>query len=108
MVRQVTPTAVAAMIARGDPLLLVDVRQPEEYAFCHLAGSVLIPIGELTVRATEMDPNPGTLVVVVCHHGVRSYKAAAFLAQAGVENVASLAGGVEAWSLTVDAGLPRY
>ncbi len=108
MVRQVTPPAVAAMMARGDAVLLVDVRQPEEYAFCHLPGSVLIPIGELTVRATEIDPAPGTLVVVVCHHGVRSYKAAAFLAQAGVENVASLAGGVEAWSLTVDAGLPRY
>lgn len=108
MVRQVTAPAVAAMLGRGDPVLLVDVRQPEEYAFCHLPGSVLIPLGELAVRATEIDPDPGTLVVVVCHHGVRSYKAAAFLQQAGVDNVVSLAGGVEAWSLAVDPALPRY
>ena len=107
-VRQMTPRAVADAIAAGGPVLLIDVRQPDEFAVCRLPGSVLIPLGELAVRAGEIQPEPGTLVVCVCHHGVRSYKAAAFLQQTGLDDVVSLAGGVEAWSLTVDPALPRY
>ena len=108
-VRQVSAPAVAAALAAGDPVLLVDVRQPAEVAICTLPGpTAFIPLGELAVRAGEIDPAPGTLVVCVCHHGVRSYKAAAFLAQAGVENVASLYGGTEAWSLSVDPAVRRY
>ena len=108
MMREVTAPELAARLEAGEPTLLVDVRQPEEHALGVLPGSVLIPLGELAVRAGEIDPPAGTLVVTVCHHGVRSYKAAAYLMHVGVEGVASLAGGVEAWSLQVDPGLPRY
>jgi adenylyltransferase/sulfurtransferase len=53
-------------------------------------------------------PPAGALVVVYCHHGVRSLRGAALLRQAGHENVASLAGGIDAWSLYVDPAVPRY
>ena len=108
MVRELTPSELAARLKAGEPTLLVDVRQPEEHAIGVIPGSVRMPLGELPVRAGEIDPPAGTLVVAICHHGVRSYKAAMYLKQVGVEDVASLAGGVEAWSLQVDAGLPRY
>src|SRR5205807_1937747 len=48
------------------------------------------------------------LVVVYCHHGVRSISGAAILAQAGFPNVASLVGGIDYWSLAVDPAVPRY
>ena len=108
MVRRLSANDLKAMRDRGDPLTLIDVRQPEEYALARIAGGTLIPMMELPVRLGEIQPDDGTPVVVYCHHGVRSLKAAYFLAQSGLEIVASLDGGIEAWSLLVDAGVPRY
>ena len=108
MVRRISAVELNALRAGGGPLTLIDVRQPEEDAFARIEGGVLIPLMELPVRLGEIQPADGTPVVVYCHHGVRSLKAAYFLAQSGVENVASLDGGIEAWSLTVDPGVPRY
>ena len=108
MVRRISAVELKAMRDRGDPVTLIDVRQPEEYAIARIGGGVLIPMMELPVRLGEIKPEDGTPVVVYCHHGVRSLKAAYYLAQSGLDNVASLEGGIEAWSLTVDAGVPRY
>jgi rhodanese-related sulfurtransferase len=107
MVPQIQPTDVKRLLDTGEAVVLLDVRQPEENAFCALPGSVLIPLGELSARVTELAPTH-ELVVVYCHHGIRSISGAAILAQAGFPNVASLAGGIDRWSLTVDAGVPRY
>lgn len=48
------------------------------------------------------------LCVVYCHHGVRSLNVAAWLRQQGLDNVRSLAGGIDGWSLLIDPSLPRY
>ncbi|MBN9121809.1 MAG: hypothetical protein J0I06_22155 [Planctomycetes bacterium] len=106
MIAQIQPAELKALIDSGRPVLLVDVRQPEEHVFCALPGSVLIPLGELMGRVEEVQPE-GALVVVYCHHGVRSLSGAAILRRAGIE-AASLAGGIDRWSLTVDPGVPRY
>src|SRR5688572_12682439 len=98
MVSQIHPTDLKAMLDAGAPVTLLDVRQPEEHAYCALPGSVLIPLGELHARAGEVEPGD-SLVVVYCHHGVRSLSGAAVLRAAGVPNVASLAGGIDLWSL---------
>ncbi len=108
MVRRISVTDLKAMRDCGEPLTLIDVRQPEEYALARISGGVLIPMMELPVRLGEIQPDDGTPVVVYCHHGVRSLKAAYFLAQSGLEHVASLDGGIEAWSVLVDPGVPRY
>lgn len=107
MVAQIQPQDLKGMLDAGAPVLLVDVRQPEEHVYCNLPGSLLIPLGELKARVQEIEPGEA-LVVVYCHHGVRSLSGAAILAQAGIPNVASLAGGIDRWSLTVDPGVPRY
>jgi rhodanese-related sulfurtransferase len=106
MIPQIQPTDVKKMLDAGQPVLLLDVREPEEYAYCALAGSVLIPLGELAARVEEVQPE-GATVVVYCHHGVRSLSGAAILHRAGIEAV-SLAGGIDRWSLTVDVNVPRY
>jgi rhodanese-related sulfurtransferase len=106
MVPQIQPTELKKMLDSGAPVLLLDVRQPEEHAYCALPGSVLIPLGELMGRVEEVRPE-GATVVVYCHHGVRSLSGAAILRSAGIEAV-SLAGGIDRWALAVDANVPRY
>ena len=107
MIPQIQPAELKALLDSGRPVLLLDVRQPEEHAFCALPGSVLIPLGELMSRVAEVQPEEETLVVVYCHHGVRSLSGAAILQRAGIE-AASLAGGIDRWSLTLDPATPRY
>jgi rhodanese-related sulfurtransferase len=106
MIPQIQPTELKQMLDAGQPVLLLDVREPEEHAYCALPGSVLIPLGQLPARVEEVQAE-GATVVVYCHHGVRSLSGAAILRRAGVE-AASLAGGIDRWSLTVDASVPRY
>jgi len=106
MIPQIQPTDLKKLLDAGAPVLLVDVRQPEEHAYCALPGSVLIPLGELAARVGEVEPGEAT-VVVYCHHGVRSLSGAALLRRAGIE-ASSLAGGIDRWAQTVDPGVPRY
>lgn len=87
-------------------ITVLDVRQPEEIAIAAIAGTVNIPMNELPARLGELDPKAP--VVVMCHHGMRSEMAARFLEKNGFTNVTNLVGGIDAWSLTVDANVPRY
>jgi rhodanese-related sulfurtransferase len=107
MIPQISPLELKRWLDAGQPVFLLDVRQPEEHAYCALPGSVLIPLGELPTRLEELEPAAGATVVVYCHHGVRSLSGAAILRQAGIDAV-SLAGGIDRWSLTVDPSVPRY
>jgi rhodanese-related sulfurtransferase len=97
---------VKGRLDRGEDLVLLDVREPDEYAFCAIGGSVHIPLREVPGRMGELDRERE--IVVVCHHGIRSFQAAAFLRARGFDNVYNLAGGIDAWSVTVDPAVPRY
>jgi len=97
---------VKARLDLGEKLLLLDVREPAEVAFCALPGSVHIPLHEVPRRMGELDPERE--IVVVCHHGTRSFQACVFLRARGFDNVYNLDGGIDAWSLTVDPTVPRY
>jgi rhodanese-related sulfurtransferase len=108
LIAQITPRQLADKLAAGEPVYLLDVRQPDEHAYAALPGSTLIPLGELSARVGEVVPPPGALVVVYCHHGVRSLTGAALVGQAGVGPAASLAGGIDAWSRLIDPSVPRY
>jgi rhodanese-related sulfurtransferase len=108
MPKEITGRALKDRLSAGEPTLLLDVRQPWEFARAKLAGSVLIPLGELAHRTDELAPPGGALVVTVCHHGVRSLTAAAILEAQGLGPVVSLAGGIDAWSRDIDPDVPRY
>ena len=106
--RQIDVRQLAAKLQANEPVYLLDVRQPWEYETAALPGSTLIPLGELPRRAAEVNPPPGALLVVYCHHGVRSLSAAVLLERLGFRDVVSLAGGIDAWSGLIDPTLPRY
>ncbi len=107
-IAELSAAAVHAMQARDDDFLLLDVREPDEFMRARLEGSKLIPLGELEDRLAEIRDWKERPVVVHCHHGGRSAKACKLLGDAGFNRVTNLTGGIEAWSLTVDADIPRY
>lgn len=108
MAREITVQQLHELRLARQPAYLVDVRQPEEHEIVCFDGDLLIPLAELPARVGEIAPPEGTPVVIYCHHGVRSRMAANFLEQHGVENVWSLAGGIDAWSRQIDSSFPRY
>lgn len=108
MIQQITVLELQRRLAAGEPTYLLDVRLPWEHDVAHLAEDALVPLQELQERFDEVQPPAGALVVCFCHHGVRSLHAAAFLQGQGVGPVASLQGGIEAWSSEVDPAVPRY
>jgi rhodanese-related sulfurtransferase len=103
---QISVQEVNARLARGEQLLLVDVREPREYDVCRLPGATLIPLGSLPANLNKLlDADD---VVLYCHHGMRSLDAAVWLRQQGVASAKSMAGGIERWSTEIDASVPRY
>ncbi|GAB3836363.1 rhodanese-like domain-containing protein [Hymenobacter jeollabukensis] len=104
---ELTPEQLRDRLAAGETLQLVDVRQPEEFEYCRIAGSQLIPLGELARRTDEISPEQP--VVLICHHGVRSMQALAYLQHRhGLQNLLNLRGGIHAWSVKVDPQVPVY
>ena len=108
MIHEIDVLQLADRQAKGLPVYLLDVRQPWENEAVALPGSHLIPIDQLIQRSSEINPPDDALIVVYCHHGIRSRSGAALLGQLGFRNLASLAGGIDAWSLHVDPSVPRY
>lgn len=105
--RHMGPTQLQAWLAAASgPALLLDVRETWEYERCRLDGSRLIPLSQLPARIGELDQSRTT--VVICHHGVRSLRAAAYLEHCGFEDVVNLSGGIDAWARTVDRGMAVY
>ena len=104
--RPLSPPDLQERLQRGDELVLLDVRERDEVEICSLAGITHVPLGELSVRHAELDPDAET--VCICHHGVRSAHAAAALAQLGFEALWNLSGGIDRWAREVEPGMPRY
>ncbi len=97
-----------ARLDRGEDLLLLDVRNPDEFEKASLPAARLLPLAELGERIEELAEWRARPVVVHCHHGGRSAEACRLLIDSGFELVENLDGGIEAWSLTVDGSVPRY
>ncbi len=103
-----SPTEVASRLRSASPPHLLDVRQPDEHAFVSLPDSKLIPLGELSARADELEDWKDEEIVVYCHHGVRSLHAISHLHALGFTRLFNLAGGIDRWTSEVQPALPRY
>jgi sulfur-carrier protein adenylyltransferase/sulfurtransferase len=103
---EISPKALKAQLAKGDELVILDVRNPEEAEISRIDGSVLIPLGELPQRVAELDT--ADRIVVHCRMGGRSAKAVEFLRSVGFRKVKNLVGGINAWAEDVDATLAKY
>ncbi|MCC6659646.1 MAG: rhodanese [Phycisphaerales bacterium] len=110
---EVTPRRARAMV-REFPAqaVLIDCRTPDEARVARIAEATLVPLSEIESRAeeiAEMAKEAGDAQVIVhCHHGGRSMKAALALRARGLKEVFSMAGGIDLWSLAVDPAVPRY
>jgi rhodanese-related sulfurtransferase len=104
---EITPQELQRRQAAGGKVRLVDVREPWEYQTARLEGAELIPMGDVPAALPQLEAIEEP-VVVYCHHGVRSLRVAAWLRNQGLEEVQSLAGGIDRWSLEIDPAIPRY
>jgi len=102
---EITPRETAALLM-GGKIKLLDVRTPEEYAIASVRGSTLVD----QALAQEIMQNwpKETAIVTMCHHGMRSLDAAAYLRGHGFANAKSMSGGIDAWALEIDSSVPRY
>ena len=111
MITQIQPQALKAWIdAQSEPVTLLDCREmwelqtasvtPDGFTIKH------IPMNDTPSRIAEL--NRDMPIAVLCHHGSRSQRVAMFLEQNGFSHVVNLAGGIAAWSHTVDARVPQY
>jgi rhodanese-related sulfurtransferase len=105
-VGQIGPRELAKRLPQPDTPLLLDVREPGEWQFCHIAGALHLPMNQLAQRLGELDHERE--MIVYCHHGIRSQLAAKFLSEQGFKRVHNLVGGIDAWSIDVDPNMPRY
>lgn len=101
----VTPEQLQREIASPASPVLIDVREPMEFAINRLPQAVLIPLGRLADQLTELDSTRD--YVVYCHHGIRSLQAVEFLRAAGFR-ARNLEGGITNWIDRVDPLMPRY
>lgn len=106
---EVTPQDVKQRLADGEPLALIDVREPDEFALTRIVGSELMPMGTIPAQLQRLEGLADERVLtIICHHGVRSLQVVSWLRARGVENCFSLAGGIDRWSREVDPAVPRY
>ena len=113
MIPQIRPAGLAAWIQQqpaGSTPVVLDVREPWEVQTASVKPEgfslVAIPMNEVPARMEELDREQP--IAVLCHHGARSQRVAVFLAGNGFDNLANIAGGIEAWSGELDPAVPRY
>jgi rhodanese-related sulfurtransferase len=102
---EIDPAETAALLKQG-AIKLVDVRSPQEFEVAHVEGSILIDqaLAQEIISTWPKD----TAIVTMCHHGMRSLDAAAYLRGHGLKKVQSMRGGIDAWSRLIDSSIPRY
>jgi len=94
-------SAAEALALREAGALVLDVRQPDEWAAGHIPDATLVPLGDLSARMAEVPKD--RQVVVVCRSGNRSAQGRDILLGAGYPSVTSMAGGMNGWAA---AGYP--
>jgi adenylyltransferase/sulfurtransferase len=103
---ETTVEELKSRLDRGEKVLILDVRNPEEYQICRIPGSTLLPLPELPQRVGELDRDRE--MVVHCKSGMRSAKAVQFLRDQGFRRLKNLKGGILAWAERIDPSVPKY
>jgi rhodanese-related sulfurtransferase len=109
---EITVDQANTLLAADPAPLLLDVREKWEYDTAHLdiakeGAATLMPMAEVPARAfNELDEDAP--ILVLCHHGARSLSVAVWLRNQGFEQAQSIAGGIDAWSRSIDPTIPRY
>ncbi|BCL34094.1 rhodanese-like domain-containing protein [Nostoc sp. MS1] len=110
-ITQISVNELAERLANKEAnIQFIDVREPQELAIAQIDGFVNLPLSEYAQWSEQVpamfDPQAETLVL--CHHGVRSAQMCQWLVSQGFTNVKNIAGGIDAYSVRVDASIPQY
>ena len=108
---QINVSELAQKLALCDPQLqLMDVREPEEVAIAYIDGFVVLPLTQFEEWSQHIKSrfNPEAETLVICHHGVRSNQMCHWLRNNGFTNVKNIVGGIDAYSVVIDASIRRY
>ena len=106
---EITPRETKRLL--DDPtsgVVLIDCRRPDEHAAARIEGAILAPLHELGSRLNDLLAHADKRVIVHCHHGRRSLQATQTLRANGFDDVRSMAGGIDLWSIDIDPRVPRY
>ncbi len=104
---EITATEAHALAqAQPNQVLIIDVREPDELAICHVEGAQPIPMRQISGRLHELPRNRQLLII--CHHGQRSRAVTQYLRSHGFPAVTNIAGGIAAWAEEVDSTLAQY
>jgi len=93
---ETSPQDIQRRIDAGEPLVLIDVREPEEFAITRIEGATLIPMREIPASLQQLEAKAEETPLIV------------FCREQGVPACQSMAGGIDAWSALVDPSVPRY
>lgn len=107
-VPQISVRDASIRLATADHPRLIDVREADEWETARIAGAELVPLSAWPQIVAEKLPEKDQELIIQCHHGGRSERAAAYLLSQGYTRVWNLAGGIDAWSQAVDTAVPRY
>ena len=102
---EISVQELKAKLDKKETFILLDVREPHEHDLAKIPGSTLIPLGTLPARFAELDKS--VKLIVHCKMGGRSARAVQFLREKGYD-ATNVAGGINAWSESVDSSVPQY
>lgn len=97
---------IAILKKNGHAIWIIDVREQWEWDLVALPHSVHVPLASLVVQVFDIPPD--ACIFTLCHHGLRSLKAALWFRNQGFVNAKSIKGGIEEWACQVDQKLKRY
>ena len=96
------------MLDGGQAIILIDCRTAAEHNIALIEGGLLVPLQDLGSRLWELEEYADDKVIVYCHHGIRSMQMVLVLRRHGLNDVYSMAGGIDLWSIDIDPSVPRY
>ncbi len=106
---ELSPQETELCLNRSPKPLMIDVREPDEFAVTRIDGARLIPMQEIPKELQTLEAlSDERDLIFICHHGVRSLQVVAWLRARGVENCFSMAGGIDRWSREINPEMPRY
>ena len=107
---EVGPTDVSYLLGRPGArnFRLIDCREENEWQICRLPDATLVPLSRFGELAPQVFTNTHEHLVIYCHHGMRSLRAAQWLREHGFVHAQSMRGGIDAWADLVDPETPRY
>lgn len=105
---EITAQEAHALLQTAAPPRLIDVREQDEFDFCTIPGGELLPLSAFIQEYAARLPDKAQPILLYCHHGMRSLRAAEYLEQNGYTAVKSIIGGIDLWSREIDPAIARY